>query len=309
MYGRRTKLKGISKSDFRRLLQITTKGTVFYFNGYYFRQIDGVAMGSPLGPHLANAFLCYHESTWLDNCPLSYAPILYARYVDDIFVLMRSKESILHLVNYLNSKHLNIRFTWEEEKDDKMAFLDVCVYRTSGGFTTSIHRKSTFSGVYTNYESFIPIQYKIGLVSTLLHRAYMISSNYQLLHEEIVKLKEILKCNGYPGIKLDKIIFRFLEKIYTPSVPITTVPRKIVTLVLPFMGTMSLDVKKKLSKSFKECVPLAKLQIVFKTNNRMSSWFRYKDVFPESLLSGVIYEYKCPRCNSRYQGSTFRHWE
>ena len=222
---------------------------------------------------------------------------------------MRSKESILHFVNYLNSKHLNIRFTWEEEKDDKLAFLDVCVYRPSGGFTTSIHCKSTFSGIYTNYESFILNQYKISLVSTLLHRAYMISSNHQLLHEEIVKVKEILKCNGYPGINLDKIIFRFLEKIYAPSVPITTVPRKIVTLVLPFMGTMSLDVKKKLSKSFKECVPLAKLQIVFKTNNRMSSWFRYKDVFPESLLSGVIYEYKCPRCNSRYQGSTFRYWE
>ena len=41
----------------------------------------------------------------------------------------------------------------------------------------------------------------------------------------------------------------------------------------------------------------------------MSSCFRFKDTIPRSLLSGVIYEYKCPRCNSRYIGSTYRDWE
>ena len=41
----------------------------------------------------------------------------------------------------------------------------------------------------------------------------------------------------------------------------------------------------------------------------MSSCFRFKDAVPVSSLSGVIYEYKCPRCNSRYIGSTYRNWE
>ena len=41
----------------------------------------------------------------------------------------------------------------------------------------------------------------------------------------------------------------------------------------------------------------------------MSSCFRYKDAIPRSLLSGAIYEYKCPRGNSRYIGSTYRYWE
>ena len=40
----------------------------------------------------------------------------------------------------------------------------------------------------------------------------------------------------------------------------------------------------------------------------MSSCFRFKDAIPRSLVSGVIYEYKCPRCNSRYIGSTYRYW-
>ena len=41
----------------------------------------------------------------------------------------------------------------------------------------------------------------------------------------------------------------------------------------------------------------------------MSSCFRFKDVIPHSLLSGVIYECKCPRCSSSYIGSTYRYWE
>ena len=41
----------------------------------------------------------------------------------------------------------------------------------------------------------------------------------------------------------------------------------------------------------------------------MSSYFRFKDAIPRSLLSGIIYEYKCPRCNSRYIGSTYKYWE
>ena len=47
-------------------------GTVFYFNGNYYKQSDGVAMGSPLGPALGNAFLCHHERNWLRECPVAY---------------------------------------------------------------------------------------------------------------------------------------------------------------------------------------------------------------------------------------------
>ena len=144
VFGRKSKVKGISKSDFRNLLLMSTKGTVFYFNGHYYSQKDGVAMGSPLGPALANAFLCHHEASWLDECPLSYAPIFFVRYVDDIFVLIRSKEHITHLADYFSSRHPNIKFTYEVEVDNTLAFLDVNVYRESDKFSSTVHRKNTF---------------------------------------------------------------------------------------------------------------------------------------------------------------------
>ena len=79
------KINGLSKSDFRDLLKLTTMDSVFYFNGNYYKQLDRVAMGSPLGPALANAFLCHHERKWLRECSVTYAPIFYKRFVDDIF--------------------------------------------------------------------------------------------------------------------------------------------------------------------------------------------------------------------------------
>ena len=118
-------------------------------------------------------------------------------------------------------------------------------------------------------------------------------------------LKSVLRQNGYPTRFLDKIISKFLDKSFEKRVTITTVPKKILRLVLPSLGTQSLRLKKRLNKLFKEQLPSGKF--VFRTNQRMSSCFRFKDANPRSLLSGVIYKYKCPRSNSR-DGSTYRYW-
>ena len=56
-------------------------------------------------------------------------------------------------------------------------------------FETSVHLKSTFSGVYTNYRSFIATEYKSSLITTLLYGSFTIVSDYHKSHEEIVKLK------------------------------------------------------------------------------------------------------------------------
>ena len=50
-------------------------------------------MGSPLGPTLAHAFLCHCEKNWLNECPSQFKPVVYRRYVDNIFVLFKSKEN------------------------------------------------------------------------------------------------------------------------------------------------------------------------------------------------------------------------
>ena len=79
-------------------------------------------MGSSLGPTLANAFLCFHEQIWLNECPEEFKPVYYRRYVDDIFVLFRSPDYLQKFKNYLNSRHRNISFTCEKEQNNSMHF-------------------------------------------------------------------------------------------------------------------------------------------------------------------------------------------
>ena len=97
---------------------------------------------------------------------------------------------------YLNCKHPNIRFTYEIEKDRSLAVLGIGVSRGNNKFKRSVNRKSTFSRVYTNYRSFIATDYKSSLISTLLYRSFTIVSDYHKLHEEIVKLKSVLRKIG-----------------------------------------------------------------------------------------------------------------
>ena len=79
---------------------------------------------------------------------------------------------------HLHSKHPNIRFTCEIEKDRSLA-LDINVYRGNNKLETSVHRKSTFSGVYANHRSFFASEYKSNLIGTLFYRSFTIASGYQ----------------------------------------------------------------------------------------------------------------------------------
>ena len=137
----------------------------------------------------------------------------------------------------------------------------------------------------------------------------MINSSFLSLHDEVEKLKKIFKNNGYPMKFVDRCILKFFNKIYEKRVPVHTVPKKEVMIVLPFLGTSSFEVKKKLDETYRKLLPFCKLKVVFKTACRMSSFFSYKDKFPKSLMSGVIYRYKCAYCNVSYIGCTFRYWE
>ena len=77
----------------------------------FYKPHGGVAMGSLLGPTLAHIFLCYHERIWPQKCPSEFKPVaIYGRYVNDTFLLFRSKHHIEKFQNYLNRQHKNIRF-------------------------------------------------------------------------------------------------------------------------------------------------------------------------------------------------------
>ena len=87
------------EDTFRELMLIATRGVEFSFNNQMYKQLDGVAMGSPLGPALANIFVGFHESRLFDN---TAKPGVYFRYVDDSFVIFGSELDCDHFQEKLN---------------------------------------------------------------------------------------------------------------------------------------------------------------------------------------------------------------
>ena len=161
-------------------------------------------------------------------------------------------------------------FTSETERNNIFSFLDVEISRESGKFATSVYRKPTFSGVYTHFDSFVPMSFKFGMIFTIIHRCFQLCSSYSNFHIELVKVKDIFKKNGYPISFIDRCIKTFLDKSHTPKIKITTVEKKQLLIVLPYLGVVS---DKILSKN----LLCYKLNIIFKASCRLSSYFRFKD--------------------------------
>ena len=110
--------------------------------------------------------------------------MFYKRYVDKIFGLFKGPERVKPFADYMNSKHINI-FSFKTEKNDQMSFLDVNVFRENGKFMTNFYRKETFSGVYINFYTFIPLEQIFGMVYTLLHRCFCFVSDMPKFYFEI----------------------------------------------------------------------------------------------------------------------------
>ena len=81
----------------------------------------------------------------------------------------------LEIISINNTK---TKFMSEIEENGLLSFLDVKISRENNKFVTSVYRKPTFTGVFTNFESFIPDIYKRGLIETLLHRSFRLCSNW-----------------------------------------------------------------------------------------------------------------------------------
>ena len=112
----------------------------------------------------------------------------YRRYVDDIFAVFDKKEDALKFLDYLNSRHPNIKFTKEENINGVLPFLDVLISNRNC-LKTSVYHKSTYTGLLTNFKSFVPFDYKKRLVNTLLDRIFKINSSWVGFDTDVESLK------------------------------------------------------------------------------------------------------------------------
>lgn len=299
---------GFDVTSFRKILSLACKEMFFLFNNVIYKQVDGVAMGSPLGPTLANIFLSHHEKRWLDSCPPSFKPVIYRRYVDDTFLCFKDPSHIQQFLTFLNNQHTNIKFTSELSSNNSLPFLDclVSIDPLSHSLSTTVYRKPTFTGLATSYHSFCYSAFKLNSIKTLLHRAYHISTTYFDFHIEAEFLKKLFRDNGYPPHVFEKQLSFFINNIFGSPLRPCTVPKKTVYIPLPYYGNKGEDQYRKLQNNLNNIYPHLNIKIIQKTCRTIANFFPFKDRLPDMLSSDVIYSYTCRDCNALYIGSTCR---
>ena len=297
----------LNSVELSTMLNLATKNSIFYFNKVLYEQTDGMAMGSCLGPSMANIFLCHYEDIWLQNCPSKFKPIFYRRYIDDTFILFKNPRHIPKFRDYLNQQHPNIEFTSELETDCILNFMDISIKRNqNGSFTTSVFRKSTFTGLATNYLSSVPNIFKMNAVNTLIHRAHKICSSIVLFDKEMDFLTKYFTGNRYPKKVIVLAIRKFRRMMNLPNNtnPNSDNDKKRCYISLPFYGAFSYQIRKDLNKCLRPLYPNVEFRYIFTNKFTISSLFPFKDRAPNELASLVTYLFTCPSCEASYVGKT-----
>ena len=292
----KTKLK---REELKELLQVCTKEMHFTFDGKIYVQTDGVCMGSPLGPVLANAFMVHLEETIVPQ--LGDKMKTWRRYVDDTFTVVE-KGTIDEIISVLNNFHPNIKFTHEMEHQQQIAFLDVLLKKQQDGtLQTSVYRKPTNNSIYIHWQSYAPKQWKIGTLSGIVRRAHEICSTEELLREEIRHIKRVFtETNGYPPNLVKSLIKKASESSKKKSTnqddpgssdddPIP----KTLLLKVPYAGKTGDNLVKSLQNTLKANLPQKIECRIVQTGTKLSSRFNIKDKTDDKHLSNFIYRHRC----------------
>ena len=295
----------------RKLLQVCTSETPFHFCGKTYVQIDGVSIGSPLGPTFADFYMSYLENTLLQQQHRVSNPIFYVRYVDDILAIFKSQNHIRFFVNRLKS-HSILNFTTEEMQNNKFHFLDIALtVQPNGDITTAVYVKPTDQGIYTNYFSHSPDMYKYSIIKTLVTRALKYSFSWHEFNVEITRLKQIFANNNFPQIQTEKIINKMLEKYLER--PSNDANSDSIQYYVRLQNLSSFSSDSKLIRNIiikTHVKPVDSSKIVslmpFYRPLKLSSKFstRIKHACPNRV--NVVYQFNCsePRGNAVYIGYT-----
>ena len=302
------------------LLEIATKQTQFRFNDKTYRQRNGIAMGSPLGPLFADVYVSYLESRYMKRIRENGVQH-YKRFVDDTFTLVHKNTEKDKIVDILNSYDNQIQFTCEEEKDEMISFLDVRIKRNqqqSTPFTTSIHRKETFTGLLINWSSYVPKTYKVSALSSMVYRSIKICSTFELMTNEFESIRQLAAENDYPKNLTESIIRTTLNRYYERKTNTKVKPntndddhKKVEQLYvnIPYFSKATERFGKQLIKIASSIRPQLHVQPIARPPPSVSQFFPTKDKVPTQLQSNVVYRITCSDCSASYIGKTTRQLE
>ena len=289
----------MSVSHIIGLLEFCLNSTSFVYQGQFYQQIEGAAMGSPLSPIVANIFMEKFEEEALATAP--HPPSLWKRYVDDTFVIQEEKCSN-EFFQHINSLEDKIKFTAESTRADaSIPFLDTLVTpRSDGSLETKVYRKPTHTNQYLQWDCHHAINNKYSIISTLLHRAKNICSSERLLEEEQTYIQKALTACKYPNWAIRRMKLKIGAPKSRQNKRNTQTSHK-SHITVPYDAGLSETIKN-IGKKYG-------IQVHFKSGKTLKDELvAPKDKDHLTNKGGIIYRYKCNRleCDEEYIGETAR---
>jgi hypothetical protein len=222
-----------------RLLKMVLENNIFEFNNQLFLQISGTSMGAVMAPSYANLFMGELEEKFIESFAAQYAvrPLVYIRYIDDIFIVWTNGEELLHrFIEEINQCHVSIKFT-HSVSTSSVHFLDVTVSLQPGNqLTTSLYVKPTDNPSYLHWMSEHPRHMKVSIPYSMALRCRRICSETATAKNEIGKLRNKFLSRGYPAKLLDDAAKKALSKKKTESAAIRRKPT--VNLITTFNSNL-----------------------------------------------------------------------
>ena len=294
----------VDKATFRELARLCSTNILLQTHDGYFRQTDGLVMGTPPAMQFSNLWLKQYEPTIFANSKLK------RRYVDDI-ICTTKRNATMSKLDELNSLHPNLKFTVEIEKDGRLPFLDMAISRDDQNrIHADWYRKDTDTGLLLNYHAIAPKKYKRTVVTGMVHRIYNATSSWSRFHHATEEAKTILENNQFPPAFYDPLIKNVVEQLadktkgkdvkdVSPGGEKTgTTPHM---LRLQYRGHATDRYIGKLRKAEAPILP------VLTTRKLRSCLPSLKVQSSTSLRSRVVYRITCSGCNSCYVGATTQH--
>ena len=195
-----------------QFLEYILKENYFTFNDKLYLQKHGTAMGTKMAPSFANIFMGVLEQTILSSSPDHLIPLLWKRFIDDIFLLWTHGEESFHsFIQYLNSFHPTIKFE-VTHSTKRVNFLDTTVYITpQHTLQTTLYTKPTDRLPLLHQTSHHPITCKKGLIYSQMLRYRRIITDDKEFEQKAQKLRVALIGRGYK----DKDILPHINKAST----------------------------------------------------------------------------------------------
>ncbi|XP_044756971.1 uncharacterized protein LOC123315370 [Coccinella septempunctata] len=280
----------LDKSTFISLIELCFEGGYFSFNNKFYQQLMGTAMGAPASTSFAN--LVMNDLFDFVYEKLGFHILMMLLYVDDTLMLIPAvmRQTIIDL---FNSYHPNIKFTVEDENENKITFLDLSITREDDNLTTSWYTKAISSNRIINYYSNHSNTQKVNTAISLMYRALSLSDS-KFRDESTQRVCDILRENNYPKYVIRRVVNKTKEKLDN-----TQQRNKEPTQYyrFPFIPGLS----QKISRIFKRIGCTGAFYNKITTGKYFT---KLKDCVPTMSQSSVVYKIPCSNCEKTYIGQT-----